>query len=170
VFSSFFQRKFGLPTCDFLHGLLQQYWIVLVHLNPNSILQVVVFVHLCEAFLGIPPIFSLFKNYFFLNYQPSTSSRKVIGAIGLQTHPLSGFLDLRMKSSLWGWHRTWFYCKNHEPIIPSFMDSLPEFQGIWQEEPIVAELPHVVALTNKINAQKERDLTGGCVAAHWMSC
>jgi hypothetical protein len=47
------------PACDFLRGLLQRYEIELVHLNPNSILQIIIFVHLCEAFLGIPPNFPL---------------------------------------------------------------------------------------------------------------
>jgi hypothetical protein len=59
VFSSFFQQGLGLPACDFLRGLLQRYQIELVHLNPNSILQIIIFVHLCEAFLGIPPNFPL---------------------------------------------------------------------------------------------------------------
>jgi hypothetical protein len=62
VFSSFFQHGFGLPANDFLHGLLDHYQIELFHLNPNFILQIPVFVHLCEAFLGIPLNFPLFKN------------------------------------------------------------------------------------------------------------
>jgi hypothetical protein len=62
VFSSFFQRGLGLPACDFLWGILDHYKIELVHLNPNSIHQIVVFVYLCEAFLGISPNFLLFKN------------------------------------------------------------------------------------------------------------
>jgi hypothetical protein len=49
VLSSFFQHRFGLPSCEFLYGLLHYYQIVLVHLKPNSILQITVFVHLCEA-------------------------------------------------------------------------------------------------------------------------
>jgi hypothetical protein len=102
VFTSFFQWGFGLLACDFLRGLLQHYQIELVHLNPNSILQIAIFVHLCEAFLWIPPNFLLFKNYFFLKYQPSATNHKVIGGIGLQTCPLCGFLDLLMKSSLMG--------------------------------------------------------------------
>jgi hypothetical protein len=141
VFSSFFQWGFGLPAYDFLRGLLQHYQIELVHLNPNSILQIAVFVHLCEAFLGIPPSFPLFKNYFFLKYQPSTNNRKVIRGVGLQTHPCSGFLDLPMKSSLRGWHKTWFYCENHEPSLPAFVGQLPECQGTCPEEPIPFELP-----------------------------
>jgi hypothetical protein len=102
VFSSFFQREFVLPTCDFLRGLLDHYQIELVHLNPNSILQIAVFVHLCEAFLGIPPNFPLFKNYFFLKYQHSVANRKVIGGVGLKTRPRANFLNLLMKTSLWG--------------------------------------------------------------------
>jgi hypothetical protein len=80
VFSSFFQHGFVFPAQDFLHGLLDHYQIELVHLNPNSILHIVVFVHLCEAFLGISPNIPLFKNYFFLKYQSSATNRKVIEA------------------------------------------------------------------------------------------
>jgi hypothetical protein len=68
VFSSFFQCGFCLPACDFLSGLLGHYQIELVHLSPNSILEIIVFVHLCEAFLGNPPKFPLFKNYFLWKY------------------------------------------------------------------------------------------------------
>jgi hypothetical protein len=62
---SFFQRKFGLPACDFFRGLLNYYKIELIHLNPNSILQIAIFVHLCEAYLTVLPNVVLFKHYFF---------------------------------------------------------------------------------------------------------
>jgi hypothetical protein len=77
-----------------------------VYLNPNSILQIVVFVHLCEAFLGVPPKFPMFKSYFLLKYQPSADKWKVIGCVGLQTRPRSSFLDLQIKTSLKGWHKS----------------------------------------------------------------
>jgi hypothetical protein len=96
VFSSFFQCGFGLSACDFLRELLDHYKIELVHLNPNYILQIAVFVHFCEAFLGILHNFLIFKNYFFLKYQPSAANRKVIGGVSLQAHPRTGFLDLPM--------------------------------------------------------------------------
>jgi hypothetical protein len=117
VFSSFFQRGFGLPACDFLRGFLGHYQIELVHLNPNSILQIAFFVHLCEALLGISPNFRLFKNYF-LKYQPSAANQKVIGGVGLQTRPHAGFLDLPLRTYLREWHETWFYCENHESSLP----------------------------------------------------
>jgi hypothetical protein len=160
---------FGLSACDFLHGLLNHYQIELVHLNPNSILQIVVFVHLYEAYLGILPSFPLFKIYFFLKYQPTTAILKVIRGEGLQTHPCAGFLDPPVKNSLRGWHGTWFYCENHEPGLPSFVGQLPEFQGTWTEEPTPLKVPQVVALINKANFLKEKGLIGMCVATHWLA-
>jgi hypothetical protein len=127
VFFPFFQRGFGLPSCDFLRELLDHYQIELVHLNPNSILQIAIFIHLCEAFLRISPNFPLFKHYFFLKYQSSDANRKVIGGVGLHTCSRVSFLELPLKNSLRGWHGTWFYCENHEPSLPSFVGRPPEF-------------------------------------------
>jgi hypothetical protein len=98
VSSFFFQRGFGLPTCKFLHGLLHHYKIEIIHLNSNSILQIIIFVHLCEAFLGVPLNFPLFRSYFLLKYQSNADKWKVIGGIGLQMCPCSGLLDLPMKA------------------------------------------------------------------------
>jgi hypothetical protein len=125
-FSSF-QHGFVLAALDFFHWLLDHNQIELVHLNPNSILQIAIFVHLCEAFLSIPTNFPLFKNYFFMKYQPSAANHKVIGGVGLQTRPHTGFLDLLMKTSRRGWHGTWFYYESHEPSLPPFVGRLLEF-------------------------------------------
>ena len=64
VFSSFFYRGFSLPTSSFFRGLLKFYNIRIYHLNPNSVLQIAIFIHLCEAFLGIEPHFNLFRSLF----------------------------------------------------------------------------------------------------------
>jgi hypothetical protein len=168
VFSSFFQHGFDLSVRDFFRGLLDHNKIKLVDLNPNSIIQIAIFVHLCKAFLGIPPSFSLFKNYFFLKYQPSAANHMVIGSVHLQTHPRAGFLKLFMKTSLWGWHGTWFYCENHEQNPPPFVGQLPEFHRTWSEELTQLKLSQVAAGTNKINHLKEQGLTGVYVAAHWL--
>jgi hypothetical protein len=117
VLSSFLQRGFGLPTGEFLCGLLHYYQIELVHLNPNSILQINIFVHLCEAFLAIHPNFPMFKHYFFLKYQSSAANQKVIGGVGIQICLRSDFLDLPLKTSLKGWHEQWFYYENYEPSL-----------------------------------------------------
>jgi hypothetical protein len=169
VLSSFFQHGFGLPTCEFLHDLLHHYEIKLVHLNPNSTLEIVMFVYLCEVFLGVPPNFPLFKSYFLLKYQPSADKRKVISGVGLQTRPHSGFLDLPMKTSLKGWHKSWFYCENHEPSLPPFIGRLPEFSGTWIEEPTPIEIPIIATLGNRANDLKNQGLTGVCMATNWLA-
>ena len=66
VFTPFFYRGFSLPTSSFFCGLLYFYGIELVNLNPNSILQISTFIHLCEAFLGVRPHFTLFRHLFAL--------------------------------------------------------------------------------------------------------
>jgi hypothetical protein len=127
VLPPFFIRSFGLPNREFLCGLLHYYQIELVHLSPNSILKIIIFVLLCEAFLVVYPNFPLFKHYIFLKYQASATNRKVIGGVGIQTHPRSDFLDLLIKTSLKGCHKSWFYYKNHEPDLPSFVGRLLEY-------------------------------------------
>jgi hypothetical protein len=118
--------------------------------------------------LGISPNFPLFKNYFFLKYQPSAANRKVIRGMGLQTHPRTGFLEHPLKASLREWHGTWFYCDNYKPSLPPFVGRLPEFQRTWSEEMTPLELPQVTALTNKIHLLKEKAM-GVCVFVHWLA-
>jgi hypothetical protein len=108
--------------------------------------------------------FFLVQKFFLLKYQPSVDKWKVIGGVGLQTCPHSGFLDLSMKTSHKGWHKSWFYCENHEPSLPPFVGRLHEFRGTWSEEPTPAELPIVAALGNRVNNLKNPGLTGVCVA------
>jgi hypothetical protein len=170
VFRSFFQHRFDLLVCDFLRRLLHNYQMEPAHLNPNSILHIVIFIHLCEHFLGIPPNFPLFKNYFFLKYQLSAANQKVVGGVGLQTRPHTGFLNLPLQTSLWGWHMTWFYWKNHEPSLPPFVGQLPKFNGTWSEKLTPLYLPQVAALTNKVNLLNEKGLTRVYMAAHWPVC
>jgi hypothetical protein len=104
-----------------------------------------------------------------LKYQPIADNRKVIGGIGLQTRPRSGFLDVMMKTSLKGWHKSWSYCRNHEPSLPSFVDQLPEYNDTGLKEPTSVELPIIAALTNRVNDLKRCGLTGVCVAANWLA-
>jgi hypothetical protein len=55
MFLAFLLRGFSLPAHEFLHGLLFVYGMQLHQLTPNSLLHIVCFITLCEAFLGINP-------------------------------------------------------------------------------------------------------------------
>jgi hypothetical protein len=53
MFTRFVERRLALPASDFFKGLLEYYGIEYRNLNPNGIFHTYVFVHFCEAFLGI---------------------------------------------------------------------------------------------------------------------
>ena len=57
AFAPYFEWGSGLPCSAFFSGLLHYYRIQLHHLTPNSFVHMSIFVHLCEAFLGIEPYF-----------------------------------------------------------------------------------------------------------------
>ena len=80
----YFERGLGLPCSNFFSGLLYYYGIQLYHLTPNSFVHTSVFVHLCEAFLGIEPHFDLFRHLFHLKPQPSSARLDVVGGAGIQ--------------------------------------------------------------------------------------
>jgi len=79
MFKAFVERGLVIPVYDFLRGLLFYWGIQLHHLTPDSILHIAIFVHLCEAFLGIYPHFDLFKSLFFLNPWPNFRNVATVG-------------------------------------------------------------------------------------------
>jgi hypothetical protein len=64
MFTRFAERGLSLPSSDFFKGLLEYYGIEYLNLNPNGIFHTSVFVHFCEAFLGIKPHWVLFRKFF----------------------------------------------------------------------------------------------------------
>jgi len=84
AFAPYFERGLGLPCSAFFSGLLSYYRIQLHLLTPNSFVHISIFVHLCEAFLGIKPHFELFRFLFHLKPQPDSYELDVVGGAGLQ--------------------------------------------------------------------------------------
>jgi hypothetical protein len=73
MFTRFVERGLALPTRNFFKGLLEYYDIEYLNLNPNGIFHTSVFVHFCEAFLGIKPHWVLFRKFFRVKPQPSAN-------------------------------------------------------------------------------------------------
>jgi hypothetical protein len=71
MFTRFVERGLALPASNFFKGLLKYYNIEYLNLNPNRIFHISVFVHFCEAFVGIKPHWALFRKFFRLKPQPS---------------------------------------------------------------------------------------------------
>ena len=66
LFVSYVTCGLGLPISSFFLLLLDDYGLQLQHLTPHSILQVSIFVHLCEMFVGVRPYVALFRYFFVL--------------------------------------------------------------------------------------------------------
>ena len=84
LFVSFIRAGLCLPASAFLHQFLSYFEISLNHLAPNVVLDLSVFVHLCETFLRIPPSLSLFHYFFRLKPQPHRDDTNVLGGYGIQ--------------------------------------------------------------------------------------
>jgi hypothetical protein len=89
-----------------------------------------------------------------LKYQLSAANHQVVGEVGIQAQANRGFLSLPLKTSLKGWHTQWFYCENHEPILPPFVGRHPEYNDSWVEEPTGAGTPIIQALTDQVSEIK----------------
>jgi hypothetical protein len=73
MFVRFVERGLALQASDFVKGLLKYYGIEYLNLNPNRVFHVSVFVHFCEAFVGIKPHWVLFRKFFRVKPQPSAN-------------------------------------------------------------------------------------------------
>src|SRR6266508_1564504 len=133
VFDLFFYRGFALPTSVFFRSLLHWYRIKLIHLNPNSIIHIATFIHLCEVFLGVRPHFNLFRYFFILKPSLKDGKISVVGGAGLQLRQGKGkeYLGLRFKTSLKGWHQRWFYTSNLSPDLRAYARHRPVVEASW---------------------------------------
>ena len=114
VFLPYVLQGLGFPVSDFFRGLLF-HWGVQVHrLTPNSILHNSIFVHLCEAFLGIEPHFDLFQYFFHMKPHPNDSKVDVVGGAGLQFRQgkQPKYIPYVLSDKVIDWKSMWFYIRN----------------------------------------------------------
>jgi hypothetical protein len=83
VFVSYLFCGLALPISPFFLLLLEEFGLQLQHLTPHSILQVAIFVHFCEMFVGVAACTSLFRQFFVL--VRSGKGKDHLGAYYFQT-------------------------------------------------------------------------------------
>ena len=64
VFIPHFVRELGFPLHPFVRGLMFYYGLDFHDLSPNSLLNILAFIVVCEAFLRIPAHFGLWLKTF----------------------------------------------------------------------------------------------------------
>ena len=67
---------------------------------PNSILHLVIFITLCEGFLGVEPHFILWKRIFTIKRHSSAKGPFVIGGVGFMVRSDMKYFEFPMKESV----------------------------------------------------------------------
>jgi hypothetical protein len=132
MFARFAECGLSLPASDFFKGILGYYGIEYLNLKPNGIFHTTVFVHFCEAFLGIKPHWILFRKFFRVKPQPSASNPRVVGGEGIQMREDAAeqYLSYKLIDSNQDWKAKWFYVTNHHPALPKPRGKQPK-QRPW---------------------------------------
>jgi hypothetical protein len=115
IYVPFLLRGLGLPISPFFRGLLDFYCLNLTHLNPNSILQISIYIHLCEAFLGVLPHFGLWKYLYHCRPGMVEEQHQLVGGASLEMRRgrKTEYLEIPLKDSIKGWRLEWFIIENH---------------------------------------------------------
>ena len=135
-FALYFERGLGLPCSNFFSGLMYYYGIQLHHLTPNSFVHLSIFVHLCEASLGIEPYFELFRHLFHLKPQPNSTRLGVVGGAGIQLrHGMDKvYIPYKLSGKVINWKKKWFYVGNHGNILPVIAPGPPVIRPEWKQK------------------------------------
>jgi hypothetical protein len=160
MFARFMERGLALPVSDFFKGLLKYYGIEYLNLNPNGIFHVSVFVHFCEAFVGIKPHWILFWKFFLVKPQPSANDLRVVGGADIQVREDAAdqYLSYKLIDSNQDRKAKWFYITNHHSELPNPSGKQPKHRSWWNTEPTMQEGIQLLELILKIKALREAGL------------
>jgi hypothetical protein len=171
VYVPFLIRGLALPISLFFRGLLDFYNLNLTHLNPNSILQISIFVHLCEAYLGILPHFGLWKYMYHCRPRMAGGQHQLVGGASLEMRRgrKTEYLDIPLKDSIKGWRLELFIVENHGKSLPPCSGRQPDVcTPSWIESPTALEVIEARVLLAEISLLKEICLTTEVVVADFV--
>jgi hypothetical protein len=149
LFVSYIFCGLALPISPFFLLLLEEFELQLQHLTPHSILQVAIFVHFCEMFMGVAACTSLFRQFFVL--VRSGKGKDHVGAYYFQTRsdPIVTYIA-SLGSVRWeNWRHDWVIARTEVSdhlALPSDGPSLSRKQ--WREKPRL--VPEFVPILDRI--------------------
>jgi hypothetical protein len=171
VYVPFLIRGLALSISPFFRGLLDFYNLNLTHLNPNSILQISIFVHLCKAYLGIHPHFGLWKYLYHCRPGMAGGQHQLVGGASLEMRRgrKTEYLDIPLKDNIKGWCLEWFIVENHGKSLPPRSGRQPDVRTpSWVESPTALEVTKAMVLLAEICLLKERGMTAEAVVADFV--
>jgi hypothetical protein len=143
----------------------------LTHLNPNSILQISIYVHLCEAFLGVLPHFGLWKYLYHCRLGMAGGQHQLVGGASLEMRRgrKTEYLEIPLKDSIKGWRLEWFIVENHGKSLPPWSGRQSDVcTPSWTESPIDQEVSEAGALLAEVGLLKERGMTAEAMVADFV--
>lgn len=129
-----------MPYCSFFRGHIYFYGLELLNLNPNSLLYISIYIHLCDAFLGIRPYFDPFRSLFIVRPLPSPTHRNAIGGVGLQQRNTSVYFQIPLPCANLDWRALWYLCDNPRPCLPDFYANIAPVRPEWNPSNLPKEL------------------------------
>jgi hypothetical protein len=171
VYTPFLLRGLGLPISPFFRGILDFYHINLTHLNPNSILQISIFVHLCEAYLGVLPHFGLWKYLYHCRPGMAGGQHQLVGGASLEMRRgrKTEYLEIPLKDSIKGWRLEWFIMDNYGNSLPTRSGRQADVRtSSWTESPTDQEVAEAGVLLTEVGLLKERGLTAEAVVTDFV--
>nr|ABF96189.1 retrotransposon protein, putative, Ty3-gypsy subclass [Oryza sativa Japonica Group] len=154
------------PPSEFLLLVLNFYGLSLLHLNPNSIAFLSIFVHLCEAYIGVEPFLDLFRFYYELRWM---ESNRVSGCVGFRLRDglKSRYIPFQCPSSRSKWRNRWFYLeiKDSNPVFVVPEDQ-PNKIPSWTAKPPLT--PSLQSFIDIIDDLRVRGLSGYEVVADFV--
>jgi hypothetical protein len=171
VYVPFLIHGLALPISPFFRGLLDFYELNLTHLNPNSILQVSIFVHLCEAFLGVLPHFGLWKYLYHCRPGMAGGQHQLVGdaSLELRRGRKVEYLGIPLKDNIKGWRLEWFIVENHCKSLPPRSGRQPDVRTpSWIEPPTPSEITEARVLLVEVCLLKDRGLTAKSMVADFI--
>jgi hypothetical protein len=156
---------------DFFRSLLYYYQLELVNLVPNSINVVSTFIHFCEAYLEISPLFLLWR-YFFCVKSTGKRSRPV-GAVmfNLRSDLKAEWIDTDLPDNTARWRSEWFYIADQLTGLPRRTVHKPVKINEWDLGLLSSDLKEFEGVLELVGDMKNRGVTGAAVArsfCRWM--
>ena len=168
LFIPFVRARLCFPPSDFLLEFLEFYQIQLHHITPNGVIFLSAFAHLCEAFIGIPPCFLLFRHFFRMKLSDSANP-PLFGCCILQSR--QGFKDsfpsFTLSDSVKDWTEKWFYVPKPTPFS-SDLSSTPSALPVWKDKLLTYEVKAIKPLLAQVSQLKQASLTGNGLVASFI--
>jgi hypothetical protein len=121
MIAPFYECGFELPLHSFVRGLLFFYGLEIQKLHPNSVLQMVCCITLCEAYLRIDLHWKLWQYFFSGRVTPSRGNQLYVGLVNFQLRSVrkAGYFRIPLPTSV-RFEGEWFYIKNLAGIALCF--------------------------------------------------